>query len=170
MHRKKSFMLRNLAYHTLSLLASLIILAHAVVPHHHHSDGVCFDFAVCFNPQSPGHHHKHTDCCEHDHQPDQTQTENQQIPSNHQSSDCCYLAEMLVFHPAPQRTELSCPAYNTQCNDYTSLPYLNAAKQIAPDPLPAYLKLRHKQVSTEHPLESEATTPGLRAPPACLIS
>jgi hypothetical protein len=170
LHRKKSFMLRNLAYHTLTLLASLIILAHAVIPHHHHSDGVCFDFAVYVDPQYPGHHHNHADCCENDHHTDHTQEEKQQIPSNHQGSDCCYLAEMLVFHPAPQRTELSCPVYDIQCNDYTSLPYLNTAKQLALGPLPANLRLRHKQVFTEHPMESAATIPGLRAPPACHIS
>jgi len=53
-------------------LAGIMMLAHAVIPHHHHYSEICFQKSHCENEQSnenennPAHHHENTGEDSHD--------------------------------------------------------------------------------------------------------
>jgi hypothetical protein len=71
------------------LLANTILLAHDVIPHHHHDDT-----EICFE------HHQCEDIHSHD-----SETPS---PLSKEKETCCQLAETLVFTPASS-VEINCP-------------------------------------------------------------
>lgn len=132
-------------------LANVLLLAHGVIPHHHHGDAVCFEVGHCFDCEVA-----HSGDCDGGHDSDQ--------PAEQQGG-CCLLDQMVMFHPdglkddledAGQPTEMKYPA--------------GFLTPIIPESFFA-LHFSLQLPFREHPpdfsiLAGGATqTPGLRAPP-----
>ena len=55
-------MIKKIAVYGMIIFATALLLAHAVIPHHHHQNQVCIvleqcsDAAIPHNPDQPGHH------------------------------------------------------------------------------------------------------------------
>lgn len=75
-------MMKKLTVYTLILLANIILLAHAVLPHHHHQLQFCIEDSHC-------HHHNVPDPLDASHDHD-----------GENSSDC--LLKQLIIFPATQ--------------------------------------------------------------------
>jgi hypothetical protein len=72
-------------------LASLMLLVHGIIPHHHHGDVVCFEVMHCHGCDKA----EHNDCQRHhDHEP----AEN--------NGECCLLNQMVMFHPDGLRHDI----------------------------------------------------------------
>lgn len=67
-------MIKKIAVYGFILIANIIILAHAVIPHHHHDSVICFEHKHCHDEaltlkhNSAGHDHQHdgnnkSNCC-----------------------------------------------------------------------------------------------------------
>ena len=155
-------MIKRIASIFIVFPAILIILAHAIIPHHHHHDRVCFNQHSCqVNQISPHEHTFHEmagECyhCHHDGYPDESE-----------SSGCCMLAETIIFHPGPQRQELTCPTFNVKdhSRSHFIIPGLTmpSGRVFTPGNLP----FRRKPFNTPIFLSIAVQTPGLRAPPSC---
>jgi hypothetical protein len=94
--------------------------------------------------------------CHHDGYPDESE-----------SSECCMLAETIIFHPGPQRQELTCP--NFEIKDHSG-PYFIITGLLMPAGhifTPGNLPFRRKPCNTPPFLAIAVQTPGLRAPPSC---
>ena len=94
------------------LLANIILLAHAAIPHHDHENGmICF-----FDADSKDHDatHCHADC----------DTQTQQDNTCSDSTRCCIID--FVFDPTNNKAK-SCCQYYTQC-DCLHMSYILASK------------------------------------------
>ena len=76
----------------LAVLANVLLLAHSLVPHHHHGERVCFDVGSC-NTRERQHHHEGEGCDDSGH------------PAG-QEEGCCVLDHLVIFHPEGFRHEL----------------------------------------------------------------
>lgn len=81
-------MFKQITSIVLLLLANIVLLAHDVIPHHHHENDICFENHAC----ADSHSHE---------------SETQDQPS--EDDTCCLLAEMVVFTPSTQSFKISCP-------------------------------------------------------------
>jgi hypothetical protein len=87
----------------LILLANIVFLAHALVPHHHHESQVCLESCSC-----------HSDCSTHKHN---TTAHNH----NHDGSDCsenCVLKQTVVIPSNQFRQELKYAAGENHHSPY----------------------------------------------------
>lgn len=75
------------------LLANIILLAHAAIPHHHHDLQVCIDHKLCEDHRTP---HTHSPL-EHDHQ-----------HNGNDSSDCCILKQLVLLPSNQDKQECKC--------------------------------------------------------------
>lgn len=153
-------MLKRIVSILLIIPAVCIILAHAVIPHHHHNDQVCFDVQNCHETHAcPSEQHAHDLNCGIPY--------NEDLPKESESSDCCFLQENLVFHPGPQRLELTCPSLKVNYYQGIQFVVLTIALHTGQIHLPDMLPFRQKPFITTHSAKFAASTPGLRAPPSC---
>lgn len=76
---------------SLIMLASVLMLAHAVIPHHHHENHVCFEQQSCSHDQAHNGH-----------------SEADRYPEN-QDGECCLLANLQLFNHSVGREGLECP-------------------------------------------------------------
>lgn len=88
---------RNLALFFL-LLANIVLLAHAFIPHHHHDDQICLASSHC---QSESHDHHFCANPHHGH-------------DSQRSSDCCSLKQVIIL-PGNQ-LKSDCKFVNTPNN------------------------------------------------------
>jgi hypothetical protein len=72
-------------------LASLMLLAHGVIPHHHHGDAVCFEVMHCHGCEKA----EHTDC-----------PKNHRDPVSEKEDNCCLLNQLVIFHSEGSRQDL----------------------------------------------------------------
>ena len=131
-------MLRIKLLTSMLLLANLVIFSHAVIPHHHHIDHICFHADAC-----SGHGEA-----------------TRQIPED---TSCCQLSDILVMHPGNSRTEINCPC----CKHTSYSPAFHAIIQL-PATLMAdsgQLPFRQIPMSESLPPGYLFVTPQLRAPP-----
>ena len=68
-----------------AVLANVLLLAHSVIPHHHHGDAVCFETVHC-------------GACHESHPDEYDGNHDSKIPLD-QDGQCCALDEMVMFHP-----------------------------------------------------------------------
>lgn len=118
-------MLRKQYTTALFLIAIMVIMAHSIIPHHHHSDHICIELSfmaeqkhsnldaceatACSGHTIPGY--SHTENFHHQadaqgicHEANTPATENK-----HTGTSGCQLIEQLVFYPAPHQDALKCP-------------------------------------------------------------
>jgi hypothetical protein len=139
------FMLSKIVSISLLVIANLILLAHDVIPHHHHDDHVCYEHESC----TTGHSHN----------PNKTDA-----PGN-QDEACCSLADLLIIPANSRFDEISCScctASHHSGNHNLALlliaEYNNALLLL---PLP-FRKHPHK---SNFYLAFTSLSSGLRAPP-----
>lgn len=155
-------MIRRIVSILLILPAIGIILAHAVIPHHHHEDQVCFDIQNCHATHDcDSEHQSHGQNCyvPHNH--------NKNLPEKSESSDCCSLKENLVFHPGQQRHELVCPTHEINYHQRLHVVVLAISIHTGKIVMSGMLPFRQKPLIIPHLSNIAAYTPGLRAPPYC---
>ena len=75
-----------------ALLANVMLLAHSVIPHHHHGDVVCFEVGHCTVCETA-----HVDDCDANHSSDSPVVTDE---------NCCALDHMVMFHPDGLRHDL----------------------------------------------------------------
>ena len=75
------------------VLANIILLAHAVIPHHHHKGEVCFIYSHCQN-----------DCDEQNHQT----TENNHEHDGKNDFQCCVLDQFVLIPSSWIKQECKC--------------------------------------------------------------
>jgi hypothetical protein len=73
-------------------LASFMLLAHGIIPHHHHGDVVCFEVMHCHGCDKADH-----DACPKDHGIDHPVSND---------GKCCILDHLVMFHPESFRHDL----------------------------------------------------------------
>lgn len=140
-------MKRTLVF-TMLLIANLVLLVHAVVPHHHHDAKVCFSIAHC---QSCGHDAHQ----EHDHH------HHDQVPFQKDDLACCQLKDEMVVTVQKNQVRLEpLEIPFSVCGCFAVVPHQHDVYI-----LPTGLPFRHKPflISFLNPLCS--LTNGLRAPP-----
>jgi hypothetical protein len=140
----KSAMLKQFTSIVFLLLANIIMLAHDVIPHHHHDDNICFENHSC----TANHSHE-------------SEAPNQ--PSKDKET-CCLLAGTLIFTPASS-VEINCPccesSHNREFFDYSFIAYGSVVGLNFWAQLP-FRQNPHKS-NNYHFLADQ--TYGLRAPP-----
>jgi hypothetical protein len=90
-----------------------------------------------------------------------------EFPDENESSGCCMLAETIIFHPGPQRQELTCPSF--EIKDHSESQWVITGFVIHDGQLfiPGNLPFRRKPLNSPFFLSIAIQTPGLRAPPCC---
>ena len=69
-------------------LASLMLLAHGIIPHHHHGEVICFEVLHCHGCDKP----EHSDCPRNHHD-----------PVSEKEDGCCLLNQLVIFHTEGSR-------------------------------------------------------------------
>jgi len=143
-------MIKKRAAIFLILLANIVFLAHAVVPHHHHESQVCLESCSC-----------QSDCSTHEHN---TSAHNH----NHDGSDCsvnCVLKQTVVIPSNQLRHELK---YATGENHHSPFNNFHAIiinhEQLSFAPKIISIAQIPLIISSHSQFNSGST--GLRAPPA----
>lgn len=150
---------------TTTFSAILILLLHAVVPHHSHGDQLCLN--AC--------HLSHEVCChehEHEHEHDNEKLDPHRVgclpqQHGHHSSDCCEIAEKIVFLIVSQRYPAICAMAEEATQEHdtnTDTPLLQSTLFLKP-PGSQFVKRKQKQILTYD--DMTACHQQLRAPPAC---
>jgi hypothetical protein len=77
-------MIKNITAYSFILLSNIVLLAHAVIPHHQHESDICIVNSHC---QTDSGVHKHSDV-EHNHEHD-----------GENENNCCVLSEVVLLPP-----------------------------------------------------------------------
>ena len=129
------------------LLANFIILAHAVIPHHHHESLVCINFNHC---QDDSDEHQHN-TPEHSH-------------DDNNSSDCCILNQVLVFPANTVRQESNCVVSNDFHPSIANVLAISSIQRLIVLDTIFYKKMPDPFIRSFYTIFS-ITSFGLRAPP-----
>ena len=131
------------------LLANIALLAHAVVPHHHHKSLVCVESNHC---QSDSDTHNHNTCA-HDHEHD-----------GDAGTECCVLKQAVVIPANSVKQEfkfLGCDDNHSLFVHFQAILFSNAILSFVPR------IIQNAQISLKTSSYSffVSTSSGLRAPP-----
>ncbi|MBW6496871.1 MAG: hypothetical protein K0B09_00650 [Bacteroidales bacterium] len=145
-------MLKRLTAIFFAALASIMLLAHSVVPHHHHGDAVCFEL---------NHHHS----CEISDQETCPEDHNKELPAS-TDGKCCVLDHLVMFHPESSRHDLETASLPAE----KGFPVFLQDGLIAQNPdgifsIPSLSFRQHPPQNTIH-LQCTGHSHGLRAPPS----
>jgi hypothetical protein len=139
---------KKFAAFSLIMFAIVLMLAHAVIPHHHHEDHVCFEQHSCGHDQAPG-----------------GDPETGGVPEQ-QDGDCCMLANLQLFNHSAGREGLDCPSSATGRDQFR--PDVSAIYDILPPWAPLMWERPFRQTPPDTP-EWKPCHAGfasaLRAPP-----
>ena len=130
----------------LILLAKLVLWSHAVIPHHHHEDHVCFHATECRD----GHD-----------KPD----DGARGAGNEDPPPCCALTELSMAQPVSGRYGLSCPLGGPLSNLSPQTPTLPSPLLRLVLPVQTGLAFRQAPPSGLACRVHERQAHGLRAPP-----
>lgn len=132
------------------LFATLLLLVHALVPHHHHKDHVCISI-----------HHCQTDCCAHEH----GAPGSDQSHEGENDSEFCVLKQA-VFIPSSQWNQFDKYSFGNDKPlfflDFQTLLCDNGWKTYMPD----IVISGHESSTSFIYYDFTVSTFGLRAPPA----
>jgi hypothetical protein len=164
------------------LLAIITILAHQIIPHHHHNDHICFELSfLSESNQVHGNHNLCVASCSPDHRHDEPEstTCHVEFPASfndpcaklpdqdHDTSGCCLLTEMLVYKPQSQREELICPVNYLKYQELPSVYLSDSEVQQGFVLYAAAWPFRQTPCTLHYSPQNAIQTPGLRAPPIC---
>lgn len=140
-------MLKKITAYSLIVAANIILLAHAVIPHHHHDAVVCFVL-----------NHSHDDDLTHGHNHDGHKHQ----PGNDQNSGCCVLKQSFV---APATLVKQSKSNNTDA-DHHNFNYFIHSNTGFPDVGHVIEVAVYPPENSSCQIKSVTQVPGLRAPPA----
>jgi hypothetical protein len=133
-------------------LASLMLLAHGIIPHHHHGDAVCFEV-------------KHNHSCEASEPEACSKDHDKELPVS-PDGKCCVLDHLVMFHPESSRHDLETASLPAEKDFPVFLLYgllsQNAACLFSFHNLPFR---QHPPDNSYHPILTSHSH-GLRAPPS----
>lgn len=131
------------------LVANIVLLAHAVIPHHHHEKEVCIVSSHC---DSDGDSHNH-DKAEHKHQ-----------HHGGNSVDHCVLQQILISPPNKIKHEIKSLDLDTNLflTDYSQAIFNDNSNDLVC--FSSYLKSKPPSITYTY-LNYASTVLGLRAPP-----
>lgn len=159
-------MIKTISYIVLSSLASLIIMVHAVIPHHHHDDRVCFELANHHVQSADQGIHHGSSCCDHDLEHKQPTDQNEcQLPEDSNQHSCHLISELLICQHGWQRHVITCPVRDM--NSPNKLQQIITVACLS-EPGEIYLSclpFRQRPIPITYGLTGPAQVPGLRAPP-----
>ena len=134
------------------LLANIILLAHAIVPHHHHEDeGLCFFETRCPMDEEA--------CSGENHDTQTAHHEHNQFPS---SDQCCLIDN--AYAPAINEIKTSCSQHEKCDCRYTLISNILYTCDTCDEPI---IHFRQNPSVPHFYSEFIAQSIGLRAPPAC---
>ena len=134
--------------------ACLVMLAHAVVPHHHHDNMACFVL-----PMDSEDAHDH-DCC------DQEEDHQEKHDADH-TNDCCLLNDILAIIPDSYKSENLTIDFSCDYYDISHYSSIISASECEQGHEISYRDFRQKPF-LDNSYEVYAThSLGLRAPPIC---
>lgn len=134
------------------LCANIILLAHAVIPHHHHDSIACFVIPIETD--------KHHDCDHHD-------AENHHQHDTECDGDCCLLNDLLAIVPDGYKQEqlFCCPASEQPIpSDINFAGLLSGQDQVHECTLNVFKEPPFLIYSASY---TPGSINGLRAPPTC---
>ena len=144
--------MRNAIAIFLILCANIVLVAHAVVSHHHHDNIACFIFAE---------EHGHDDSCSHD------DANHQQKHDAGNDNDCCTLNDILAIIPDYYKQENQSFDFigrDNNTNHYFSITFIQEDTDDQPDYLIAF---RQKPYLANSFKTIVARSHRLRGPPSC---
>jgi hypothetical protein len=139
-------MIKKLTAYSLILVANFVLLAHAVIPHHHHESVVCVEQKHCQGDAIPHNHN----VAEHDHRHD----------GNKNSTSC--ILEQSVVVPTSQGKQLKS---HDNCSDNHNQDYYILSNFGYSDLQPISKVVTYFSVYSSYLLSFVTSTLGLRAPP-----
>lgn len=142
------------------VVANLVLLVHAIVPHHHHNHSACFvkvishqsDFS-CNHSNKQGHNSEETNAC------------NSNDKDGEHEKGGCLLKDILAITPVSHKHEYTCAlCVNDNLDSYQILQVLNS------DETEGHVKLyglpfRQNQLIPTYQINYVSHCLGLRAPP-----
>ncbi len=139
-------MIKKFSAFSFILLANIILLAHAVIPHHHHDSVICIKQNHCQDDRIPYNHN----VTEHNHQHD-----------GNKNSTSCILKQSVVVPTSQGRQLKSCDNYSGNHNpDYYTQSHFGISDLQADSKVVAYYP-----VQAFYLLLFVTSALGLRAPP-----
>jgi len=145
-------MLKRLTAILFAALASIMLLAHGIIPHHHHGAAVCFEVMHCHGCEKSGH-----EACPKDHGMDQPVSTD---------GKCCVLDLLVMFHPENSRHDLETASLPAEKDFPVFLQHgllsQNPSRLFSLHNLPFR---QHPPENSYHPILT-GHSPGLRAPPS----
>jgi hypothetical protein len=136
-------MLKRLFSASFLFLTFTIVLAHEMIPHHHHDDHICFEHVTCSDSHSP----------------------NESNENKQDDEACCLLSDLAVIIPGPVNC-VDNPHLFLKRNQPEDLQIFQGILQYMP-----CLVLSGPLPFRQNPLiffiisQPEYSSPGLRAPP-----
>ncbi len=126
-----------------------------------HHPAACSDCTQCpaASEQNNTCDYNHPVTCNHCH--------HEGDPDGPESQGCCLLAETIIFHPGPQRQELTCPGFEIKGHSGFQWMIPGFIMHTGQLFIPGNLPFRRKPVTTQSFSNIAVHTPGLRAPPSC---
>ena len=133
--------------------ASIVLLSHAVVPHHHHDSMACFVL-----PYEGGH--EHDACVHHD-------TDHQEKHDTDQNNDCCILNDILAVIPDNYKQEDLNFDFSLILNNTNCFLSMIIVPDLEKEQLIFYKDFRQRPILVNSYEVYAAHSLGLRAPPCC---
>ena len=144
-------MFRRATAISLLFLANIVLLAVAVVPHHHHGDMICFTASHCC-----GHEHDADGC--HDEQ------QTSHAHEHHGDAGCCNVEEWLLPNIEPEHKH----QYHCSCSTCNNDLFVAILPDLSePTIQPVSLPFRQAPTTETYVCIYVSQTLGLRAPPFC---
>jgi hypothetical protein len=126
------------------LVANLILLAHAVIPHHHHNLVVCIEGSHCQDSEN----HEHSNC---NHTDDET-------------GDCCVLNQLVLMPGNNMRHEINCAISDDFNPPFDGTPIILSYTDFNVGPKSIKAKVPIPVIQSAY-TQFVALSSGLRAPP-----
>jgi len=139
-------MIKKLTAYSFVLIANLVFLAHAVLPHHHHDQIVCIASAHCVGDQEAHIHNNSAQNHQHD---------------GNKNSTGCILKQAVVILPSQVRFLNNC--YN--CSDNHNKDYFIHSNFEFEDLQTVSVNVASVPEFDSILISFVTTSPGLRAPP-----
>jgi len=139
-------MIKKLTAYSFLIIANIILLAHAVIPHHHHESVVCVEQKHCQDDAIPHNHN----VAEHNHQHD-----------GNKNSTSCILKQSFVVPTSQGKQLKSCD----NCSDNHNHDFYTLSNIGYCDLQPVSNVVTYYPVHSSYLLSFVTSTLGLRAPP-----
>lgn len=146
--------MRNATAILFILCANIVLLAHAVIPHHHHDEVACFEVITTEK-------HDHGHCCDHQ------DAGHQEKHDAGTSNDCCVLNDFMAIIPDNFKQEIKPLNFSFEAKNFNH--FLLAVIPAGDELLLSGLtdSFRQNPIPDKCLPAAGSLGPGLRGPPSC---